>query len=1472
MKTCLVAVGALAAVTVGAMQVESGESAPEKRAAAELKKYVALLAEEEPDAKFRIGVKYLDEFPADKAAIGGWDGYAVRRKDGFVYIVSPQPRGCLFGVYDFLERNSDIIWARPDEECGTIYTRTKTFDIRAADFVEVPKFQMRGWWFCGPQKHEASEYWHARVRCNFGCCNQRFPEVVRRAKECGFMIGGAAGHNLPQFIPDEMYETHPEYFAEVSGVRRRDKGHTQFCFSNMDGARVVGETAVKKIAEKLAGMKAAYGVAFDHWALKQADNQRLCECAACQADIPLGDGRVSKKGDANFRSNQMFRYLNKAVEIVEKAYPDMRVDTFAYQFSAPPPDVKVHEKFNVAFCPFIKNDRFAVTNAVNAKWAERAEKWSKATKNVMWREYWGCASGYPRQNSFVAAEDLKWINSKLGFTRVYSETIPDLDNRGPKQKGADYRGRWDASAMEHWVISRLMWNPYVPVEKYREEYITRTYRKAAAPMREFYGLIAKTWFSDDLPTNYCDDPSGSAARYIVGAGIADRLLALLDEAAKLAKDDMPAVVKLIARQKAYFADLIANAGSPEEPKVVPLVTDGDWSKAAVIDGFSKVSRGRKAARVPADRKTKVFICHDMKNLKVKFVCDDDDPANLVARECAEGAPETFPSGDHIEFGVTTQKGRYHHHFAVNCRNARADIRNGDIGYDAKWTSAARMTKTGYEIELSIDFESIGAEITKENRFGACCARMSPPRDSGRGKEFSSWNGVHPQSAMVYSPIFISMESAEKDETTAPEKFATEELRHWLGEISESPVEETFKVGVKYLDLFPDDKAALAGTDGFAVRRRDGAIYVTSPMPRGVIYGVYALLERNSDLIFPRADSEAVFTRVKKLQIRDADFRERPAFDELRGWWICGPQYHADTELWYARQRCSFTPARIGKPGVYERAVQFGTIINRGGGHNMPGFYTDEMFAAHPEYFGEEKGARQRDIRRVHPCFSNLEGAHAAGRVVVEKMRQLPEQPPPRYAIKHADHQTLCSCALCKANPDSVSTRFFKYLNEMMKEVRAAYPDTIVTTFGYQITAEPPAVKVDDHVLISFCPYVKDDKRSILDPENAKWKERADRWVKECGAHLNWREYFGDGMAFPRPIAPVVARDLRYINSELGVRSVFAETTPDLGPSKPDGKTRACSQSWDVSAMEYWILSRIMWNPFQDVDKLRAEYLRRSYRRAAPAIARFYKPIIDAFYASPAKSRFDANQYQESMRYLFKTGLESQCRDALDEAARLAAGEPPAVARLVSRLRARFDDWCAHKGDFERQELAVPQTDDWAKAGATDMFYLRGSVGRTPPEHSRVLVRHDTKTLFVRFRCDDSNPSRLRAPKFDPSSEIGLEGDGVKVMFGLDGNTNGPTVSVSCDVNGNRCDVKSVKPWRKYSAEWKATVSRDKRGYTVDFELPLKSFGLDAERNKNLDVCFYRLIQHEERPGRRKVSTWGGSDPRKRQTWGILKFE
>ena len=61
------------------------------------------------------------------------------------------------------------------------------------------------------------------------------------------------------------------------------------------------------------------------------------------------------------------------------------------------------------------------------------------------------------------------------------------------------------------------------------------------------------------------------------------------------------------------------------------------------------------------------------------------------------------------------------------------------------------------MELAIDFESIGAEITQENRFGVCFARLSLPRALDERREFTSWKGDHPQSTSPIGSIFISME-------------------------------------------------------------------------------------------------------------------------------------------------------------------------------------------------------------------------------------------------------------------------------------------------------------------------------------------------------------------------------------------------------------------------------------------------------------------------------------------------------------------------------------------------------------------------------------------------------------------------------------------------------------------------------------------------------------------------------------------
>ena len=71
MKVGMMLAMAAAAMTASAMEIECGKEPPEAYAAKELKKFVSLLAEEEPDAKFRIGTKWLDKFPDDKKTLDG---------------------------------------------------------------------------------------------------------------------------------------------------------------------------------------------------------------------------------------------------------------------------------------------------------------------------------------------------------------------------------------------------------------------------------------------------------------------------------------------------------------------------------------------------------------------------------------------------------------------------------------------------------------------------------------------------------------------------------------------------------------------------------------------------------------------------------------------------------------------------------------------------------------------------------------------------------------------------------------------------------------------------------------------------------------------------------------------------------------------------------------------------------------------------------------------------------------------------------------------------------------------------------------------------------------------------------------------------------------------------------------------------------------------------------------------------------
>ena len=116
------------------------------------------------------------------------------------------------------------------------------------------------------------------------------------------------------------YKTHPEYFALSEEGKRMP---TQLCLSNPD----VIETAKRDVLD-LIEEKYDENACLNIISVTQDDNQQYCHCAQCQKIADTFGGQ----------SGIMIWFVNQiADEVAASDYPDVVVDTFAYQYTRQAP-------------------------------------------------------------------------------------------------------------------------------------------------------------------------------------------------------------------------------------------------------------------------------------------------------------------------------------------------------------------------------------------------------------------------------------------------------------------------------------------------------------------------------------------------------------------------------------------------------------------------------------------------------------------------------------------------------------------------------------------------------------------------------------------------------------------------------------------------------------------------------------------------------------------------------------------------------------------------------------------------------------------------------------------------------------------------------------------------------------------------------------------------------------------------------
>ena len=667
-------------------------------------------------------------FPEDAAWLGESQGFAIREKDGDLYVFGGTGAGALFGCYDLLERATDIIWPCREEGFDRIFTPTKDLVVRRTNYREKPTIARRTFM----HDHDIRDFYHF-LRNRAYSASLDCP--LRRV---GLEMDGSACHNTLRYLPWSKYgKTHSEFYAERDGKRLEQRGgfDGNACWSSMLGAE---EYAKNFVRERIDG-----GLPCFRYGIGAEDNNLVCQCKACQEPIKLPGGRVLRLEDDEelFRSTKFLLWISHIAETIDRIRPGTQIETIAYMYANRPPAITLPKNVAVQYAPISKNMKEDYFGKSNRKAKLYLDQWSERCRELSFFEYWGDGSAFPRPISKILAVDIPYMAAHK-TTCVHCEWT--------QRKDAPF-----VSAMEFWVTCRLLWNAERPLEEYREEYLRKAYRGAADDMRVFYDNLREAWYKDSSPSFYYDNAVGLTGYYFLGdEKLGFTCFTALSNA--YAKADHPVSKALIGKIKEIMERNLAQArktfvkgGSSSIPKVagdsIRAIEGAEWGQALVLRADKELPSMFKMVKeltVPVE----VRVAHDGRNLYVKYHAGWN-PAVFNEKAAKE---KSMWSNEHWELFLQTSRSDPavpYYMLGVDPMGRKESLAGTNpMENPPKWTAEVR--RTGDEWDAVCVFPFSEFNITKG--FAPRLHFMHHAQKSVEKCEWASWKsfGVHNVSAFT----------------------------------------------------------------------------------------------------------------------------------------------------------------------------------------------------------------------------------------------------------------------------------------------------------------------------------------------------------------------------------------------------------------------------------------------------------------------------------------------------------------------------------------------------------------------------------------------------------------------------------------------------------------------------------------------------------------------------------------------------
>lgn len=363
-----------------------------------------------------------------------WDGYRITTDDCNLYLDGNIPRGTLYAAYDFAEKYLGYRYFAPDCE---LFGSEGEADVPAGlDRVDNPAFEVRRSSNVDHFSH-AEGFVHARMNSSSGCDLTPYGGEAYVGIPCHTFFKYCSGK--------EYFEEHPEYFALHGGERipcNDGGGPGQLCLTNPDVLRIVTENVLKELREH------PETTLID---LSQCDNHNFCQCDACR----------SVDEEEGSHAGTMIRFVNAVAEEVEKEFPHVMVQTFAYEYSRVPPKfTKARHNVMVRYCTIEACFRHALNDPNCEKngpiYGDELEKWQKKADQLSIWDYttnFNCFIG-PFPNLRALFHNIRFL-ADCHATHIYGEG----DCYGQRAGGAYVE-------LKAYLLGKLYWNPYMSEEEY----------------------------------------------------------------------------------------------------------------------------------------------------------------------------------------------------------------------------------------------------------------------------------------------------------------------------------------------------------------------------------------------------------------------------------------------------------------------------------------------------------------------------------------------------------------------------------------------------------------------------------------------------------------------------------------------------------------------------------------------------------------------------------------------------------------------------------------------------------------------------------------------------------------------------------------------------------------------------------------------------------------------------------------------